>query len=193
IADDAPTVVCTARLVERKGQDMLVRAWPRVLAAVPAARLVLVGHGPRRRALERLAARLGVADSVIFTGGVPWQQIPAYVDAADVFAGPSRTRLLGLEPEGLGIVYLEASACERPIVVGRSGGAPDTVLDGETGYLVDPRDPADIADRIIELLRDPELRDRMGRRGRERVIAGWTWDSIAAECDAYLDPDASSP
>src|SRR5699024_8510893 len=83
IADDAPTVVCTARLVERKGQDMLVRAGPRVLAAVPAARLVLVGHGPRRRALERLAARLGVADSVIFTGGVPWQQIPAYVDAAD--------------------------------------------------------------------------------------------------------------
>ncbi|MPV49942.1 glycosyltransferase [Pseudactinotalea sp. HY160] len=188
LGDDVPVVVCTARLVKRKGQDMLVRAWPRVLAAVPGARLVLVGDGPRRRALERLAGRLGVRESVVFTGGVPWERIPGYVDAADVFAGPSRTRLFGLEPEGLGIVYLEASACERPIVVGRSGGAPDTVVDGETGYLVDPRDPDDIARRLVDLLRDPGLRLAMGRRGRARVVEGWTWDQVAADCAGHLDP-----
>lgn len=190
LAPETPVVACTARLVKRKGQDMLLRSWPRVLQDVPDARLLLVGDGPRRSALERLATRLDVAESVVFTGGVPWEEIPAYVDAADVFAGPSRTRLFGLEPEGLGIVYLEASACERPIVVGRSGGAPDTVLDGETGYLVDPRDPADIAARLVELLRDRRLRARMGQRGRQRVIEQWTWDSIAAACDAYLLPDA---
>ena len=139
ISDDAPVVVCTARMVRRKGQDTLVKAWPQVVAAVPDARLLLVGDGPHLARVEDLAKSLGV-DSVIFTGSVPWDEIPAYTDAGDVFAMPCRTRLRGLEPEAFGIVSIEAAACGLPVVVGRSGGASESVLEGETGYVVDPHD-----------------------------------------------------
>ncbi|GAB2755327.1 glycosyltransferase family 4 protein [Nocardioides pakistanensis] len=120
---DAPVVVCTARFVRRKGQDTLVRAWPDVLRELPDARLLLVGDGPDRRRIERLARRLGVSDSVIFTGSVPWDEVPAYTDAGDVFAMPVRSRLFGLEAEAFGIVFLEAAACGLPVVAGDSGGA----------------------------------------------------------------------
>ena len=127
IPPDAPVVVCTARMIKRKGQDTLVKAWPEVLAELPEARLLLVGDGPNRTAVERLAARLGVSDSVIFTGSVPWDEVPAYTDAGDVFAMPCRTRLFGLEPEAFGIVFLEAQACGLPVLVGDSGGAPEAL------------------------------------------------------------------
>ncbi len=133
----APVVVCTARLVRRKGQDTLIRAWPAVLRAHPAARLLLVGDGPDRPRLERLAEAGGVRSSVVFTGSVPWDEVPAYTDAGDVFAMPCRTRLLGLEPEAWGIVFLEAQACGLPVVIGRSGGAPETLATGAQGAVVD--------------------------------------------------------
>jgi phosphatidylinositol alpha-1,6-mannosyltransferase len=111
IPADAPVVVCTARFVKRKGQDTLVKAWPAVLRAVPDARLLLVGDGPNRKRVERLVDRFGARGSVIFTGSVPWEEIPAYTDAGDVYAMPCRTRLFGLEAEAFGIVFLEAQAC----------------------------------------------------------------------------------
>ena len=165
IAPDAPVVVCTARMIRRKGQDTLVKAWPAVLAAVPEARLLLVGDGPHREAVQRLAADLGVADSVIFTGGVPWDQVPAYTDAGDVFAMPCRTRLLGLEPEAFGIVFLEAQACGLPVLVGDSGGAPETLLDSRTGFVVDRADA--LASSLSNLLRDEALRHALGVQGVE--------------------------
>ncbi|MBT0992710.1 glycosyltransferase family 4 protein [Cellulomonas sp. DKR-3] len=183
---DAPLVVCAARLVPRKGQDTLIAAWPAVLRAVPDARLLVVGDGPYRERLDQQVAKLGLGASVTFTGPVPWAEIPPYFDAADVFAMPSRTRLLGLEPEGLGIVYLEAASCGKPVVVGRSGGAPDAVVDGVTGYLVDPRSPADVAARLVELLTDRETARRMGEAGRERARADWQWDAVARTCRGYL-------
>jgi phosphatidyl-myo-inositol dimannoside synthase len=134
----APVVVCTARLVRRKGQDTLVRAWPAVRGVHPDARLLLVGDGPDRGRLERLVRRVGVADSVLMTGGVPWEEVPAYTDAGDVFAMPCRTRLLGLEPEAWGIVFLEAQACGLPVVVGDSGGAPETLV-GRGAVVADAR------------------------------------------------------
>jgi phosphatidylinositol alpha-1,6-mannosyltransferase len=127
IPADAPVVVCTARMIKRKGQDTLVKAWPAVLAEFPDAVLLLVGDGPNRSRVERLAKRLGVEDSVIFTGSVPWEEMPAYTDAGDVFAMPCRTRLLGLEAEAFGIVFLEAAACGLPVIAGESGGAPAAV------------------------------------------------------------------
>jgi phosphatidyl-myo-inositol dimannoside synthase len=132
IASDTPVVVCTARMVKRKGQDTLVKAWPAVLREVPDALLLLVGDGPNRSRVERLAERLGVSDSVIFTGSVPWEEMPAYTDAGDVFAMPCRTRLLGLEAEAFGIVFLEAAACGLPVIAGDSGGAPEVagLVDG---------------------------------------------------------------
>jgi phosphatidylinositol alpha-1,6-mannosyltransferase len=127
ISEDAPVVVCTARMIKRKGQDTLVEAWPAVLREFPDAVLLLVGDGPYRARVERFARRLGVEDSVIFTGSVPWEEMPAYTDAGDVFAMPCRTRLFGLEAEAFGIVFLEAAACGLPVIAGDSGGAPEVV------------------------------------------------------------------
>ncbi len=163
---DAPVVVCSARLIKRKGQDTLIRSWPSVRQEVPDARLLLVGEGPLGSSLMRLADDLGVSDSVIFTGGVPWHQMPAYFDAGDLFAMPCRTRRLGLEPEALGIVFLEASACGLPVLVGDSGGASETVLVEETGYVVNPREADEVATWVSKLLKDPIRAQELGRRGR---------------------------
>src|SRR5690606_45301 len=129
------------------------------------AALLLVGGGPYRAALERLAASLGVRGSVVFTGGVPWEELPAHYDAGDVFAMPCRTRRRGLDVEGLGIVYLEASATGLPVVAGDSGGAPDTVLDGETGFVVPGRSVERVARALTGLLTDPGRARDMGERG----------------------------
>ncbi|WP_055470660.1 glycosyltransferase family 4 protein, partial [Streptomyces pathocidini] len=183
---DRPVVVCVSRLVPRKGQDTLIRAMPRILAAVPDAVLLIVGGGPYRADLERLAAETGVADCVRFTGAVPWEELPAHYGAGDVFAMPCRTRRGGLDVEGLGIVYLEASATGLPVVAGDSGGAPDAVLDGETGWVVRGESAEDAADRIATLLKDPELRRRMGERGRAWVEDRWRWDLLAERLAALL-------
>ncbi|NSC21241.1 glycosyltransferase family 4 protein [Streptomyces albus subsp. chlorinus] len=176
---DRPVIVCVSRLVRRKGQDTLIEAMPRVLAAVPDAVLLIVGGGPYRADLEKLAAARGVAGAVRFTGPVDWEELPAHYGAGDVFAMPCRTRRGGLDVEGLGIVYLEASATGLPVVAGDSGGAPDAVLDGETGWVVPGGSPAQTAERLVELLRDPELRARMGTRGRQWVEQRWRWDLLA--------------
>jgi phosphatidylinositol alpha-1,6-mannosyltransferase len=179
---DRPVVVCVSRLVPRKGQDTLIRALPRILAAEPGTVLLIVGGGPYRKDLERLAARTGVTGSVHFTGPVDWAELPAHYGAGDVFAMPCRTRRGGLDVEGLGIVYLEASATGLPVIAGDSGGAPDAVLDGETGWVVrgaEDTAPQETADRVITLLRDPELRHRMGERGRAWVEDRWRWDLLA--------------
>jgi len=182
-----PVVVCVSRLVPRKGQDTLIRAWPAVLAAVPDAALLLVGGGDYGRQLSALARSLGVAGSVVLTGGVAHRELPAHYAAGDVFAMPCRTRRRGLDIEGLGIVFLEASATGLPVLVGDSGGAPDAVRDGETGYVVDGRDVPALAERIVALLRDPPLRARLGAAGRAWVEAEWRWDVLAARLRALLD------
>ncbi|KAB1987991.1 glycosyltransferase family 4 protein [Streptomyces triticiradicis] len=176
---DRPVVVCVSRLVPRKGQDTLVLAMPRILAKEPDAVLLIVGGGPYEKDLRTLAAETGVAGSVRFTGAVPWSELPAHYGAGDVFAMPCRTRRGGLDVEGLGIVYLEASATGLPVVAGDSGGAPDAVLDGETGWVVRGGSPEEAADRIVTLLGDPELRRRMGERGRAWVEEKWRWDLLA--------------
>ncbi|MFE9855909.1 glycosyltransferase family 4 protein [Streptomyces sp. NPDC005780] len=174
-----PVVVCVSRLVPRKGQDTLILAMPAILAEVPDAVLLIVGGGPYAGELKKLAADTGVLDSVRFTGPVPWEELPAHYGAGDVFAMPCRTRRGGLDVEGLGIVYLEASATGLPVVAGGSGGAPDAVLDGETGWVVRGGSAEESAERIVALLGDAELRRRMGERGRAWVEEKWRWDLLA--------------
>ncbi|WP_435643779.1 glycosyltransferase family 4 protein [Streptomyces sp. H49] len=183
---DRPVVVCVSRLVPRKGQDTLIRALPRILAAEPDTVLLIVGGGPYEQDLRRLARETGVAASVRFTGAVPWSELPAHYGAGDVFAMPCRTRRGGLDVEGLGIVYLEASATGLPVVAGDSGGAPDAVLDGETGWVVRGGAPQEAADRITALLQDAGLRRRMGERGRRWVEEKWRWDLLAERLRALL-------
>ncbi|MES9605967.1 glycosyltransferase [Actinomadura sp. NPDC000929] len=183
-----PVAVCVSRLVPRKGQDALLRAWPRVLESVPDAALLLVGGGPYRGDLERLAASLRVGGSVVFTGGVPWEELPAHFDAGDVFAMPCRTRRRGLDVEGLGIVYLEASATGLPVVAGDSGGAPDAVLDGETGLVVPGRSVPGIAEAVAGLLADPDRARAMGEKGRAWIEREWRWDVQARRLGDLLEP-----
>jgi len=180
IAPDRPVVVCVSRMVPRKGQDTLIRAWPAVRAAAAGDPvLLLVGDGPCRPRLDRLVSQAGVAASVVFTGPVSWDDLPAYYDAGNIFAMPCRTRRAGLDVEGLGIVYLEASATGLPVIGGDSGGAPDAILDGETGYVVPGQSEAALAERLIELLADPAGAAAMGEKGQAWIEREWTWDLVA--------------
>ena len=184
---DRPVVVCVSRLVQRKGQDALIRALPEIRSRVPGAALLLVGRGPYRDELAKLAEQEGVADHVVLTGGVPYSELPAHFAAGDVFAMPCRTRRFGMDVEGLGIVYLEASALGLPVIAGNSGGAPDAVRQGETGYVVDGRDGHAIAERISTLLTDADLRAKLGKAGRHWVEQDWPWDVIAVRLRRLLD------
>ncbi|WP_405105997.1 glycosyltransferase family 4 protein [Micromonospora sp. NBC_01405] len=183
---DRPVVVCVSRLVPRKGQDMLIRALPAIRRRVPDAALLVVGGGPYRDTLEKLARQTGVERDVVFTGSVPSADLPAHYAAGDVYAMPCRTRNRGLDVEGLGIVYLEASATGLPVVAGDSGGAPDAVREGETGYVVSGHDVAQLADRVATLLADRDLARQLGAAGRAWVEREWRWETQAARMATLL-------
>jgi phosphatidylinositol alpha-1,6-mannosyltransferase len=183
---DRPVIVCLSRLVPRKGQDMLIRALPAIRERVDGAVLVIVGGGPYMDTLQRLAGEAGVTEHVVFTGGVPGAELPAHHAMADVFAMPCRTRGAGLDVEGLGIVFLEASATGVPVVAGLSGGAPETVLDGETGRVVDGTDVDEISTAVSEILADPERAAKMGAAGRRWAVDNWQWRNQAARLQALL-------
>ncbi|MFC0113066.1 glycosyltransferase family 4 protein [Kibdelosporangium aridum] len=188
---DRPTIVCVSRLVPRKGQDMLIRALPAIRRQVPDAALLLVGGGRYSDKLMALAKENDVADDVILTGTVTWEELPAHYVAGDVFAMPCRTRGSGLDVEGLGIVFLEASACGLPVVAGNSGGAPETVREGVTGHVVDGRNVTQIATRISTLLANPDTAAAMGQAGRDWVTSDWRWDTLASRLSTLLSGDGS--
>jgi phosphatidyl-myo-inositol dimannoside synthase len=185
---EAPVVVCVSRLVARKGQDVLVAGWSRVLARHPGARLLLVGGGPAEVSLRRAVAARGLSDSVVLTGATAPSELPGHYAAGDVFAMPCRTRRGGLDVEGLGMVFLEAAACGRPVVAGTSGGAPETVQEGVTGHVVDPRSPEVVADTLVDLLDDRARARAMGAAGRAWVEQRWSWSTIAAGFADLLEP-----
>jgi phosphatidylinositol alpha-1,6-mannosyltransferase len=183
---DRPVVVCVSRLMPRKGQDVLVQALPAVRRQVPGTALLLVGGGPYRDRLRHLAAACGVEEHVVFAGPVPRRELPGHYAAGDVFAMPCRTRNRGLDVEGLGIVFLEASATGLPVVAGRSGGAPEAVLPGRTGYVVDGRQAGEVAERLVTVLLDPVAAGALGACGRAWVESRWGWDRVAERFDALL-------
>lgn len=179
-------IVSVGRLVHRKGQDHLVQAMPDILKVHPDAHLLLVGKGPYLEHLTKLVAQYHLEDSVSFIGRIQYAELPQYICCGDIFAMPSRSRLMGLEVEGLGIVYLEASACGLPVIAGASGGAPDAVLDGSTGLVVDGTNDQEIANAAITLLSDPKKAQEMGAVGRQWIIDNWRWEFWANKFEQLL-------
>lgn len=183
---DKAVIVCVGRLVPRKGQDRLIEALSQVRGSIPNAHLLLVGEGPYRKTLEKIAREKGVTEAVTFVGRVKYSQLPEYFRVGDLFAMPSRSRLAGLEVEGLGIVYLEASACGLPVIAGNSGGAPDAIKDSVTGIVVDGTNVAEIARAVSELLSQPTRAKEMGAAGREWILSQWSWESWSEKFNHLL-------
>ncbi len=174
-----PVILTTGNLVARKGHDMVIRALTQVRQAAPDVTYLIVGDGPHRSELERLAGELGVRDHVVFAGRASDAELPAIYALADVFIMASRERREENDVEGFGLVYLEASACGKPVIGGRSGGVPEAIIHGVTGLLVDPEDPKDIARAITRTLTEPDLSGALGDAGADRVRREFTWPHAA--------------
>ena len=173
-------IVSVGRLVHRKGQDVLIEAMPAIIRDVPEAHILMIGEGPYRSYLENRVKALEIQERVTFIGRIQYADLPRYICAGDLFVMPSRSRLAGLEVEGLGIVYLEASACGLPVIAGDSGGAPDAVIEGQTGLVVDGTSKSEVAAAVVELLLDPDRSRAMGVRGRQWIIQEWRWEIWSA-------------
>lgn len=180
---DAPIVGGVSRLVVRKGFDRLIDAWGQISTNHPDAWLVIAGDGPDRSRLERRVAKTN-AHHVLFTGATDHTELPALYRAFSVFAVPVRTRNLGLDVEGLGIVFLEAQACGVPLVVGNSGGAPETVREGTYGTVVDGRNKNAIATAVSDWLDDPLRCDSARQAARNAAVTHWSWELIATQFEA---------
>ena len=182
---DAPVVVSVSRLVPRKGMDVLIDAAAALVPSFPGLTVAIAGSGRDR---ARLDARIRATGAPVrMLGRVSDDDLPRLYGVADAFVMACRDRWLGLEQEGFGIVFLEAAACGVPQVAGRSGGADEAVVQGETGLVVDdPRDPGRVAGALRRLLTDDELRRRMGRAGRRRARTGFAWDLLAHRLAAAL-------
>jgi phosphatidylinositol alpha-1,6-mannosyltransferase len=185
LPEDGPLVVNVGRLVPRKGVDVLIEAVARLRSTHPDLTLAVAGAGRDRQRLERLATRRRAP--VRFLGRVADDRLPALYACADVFAAPNRARWGGLEQEGFGIVFVEAAACGIPQVAGDSGGAPEAVVDGETGLLVErPGIPSEVASALERLIGDPSVRRRLGQQSRRRAVDLFAYDVLAARLAAYL-------
>ncbi|MFM9130117.1 MAG: glycosyltransferase family 4 protein [Actinomycetes bacterium] len=186
---DKLIVACISRLMPRKGQDTLIEIWPEVIKKVPSAHLLIVGGGPYKQNLHKKAFDLNINSNVTLTGSVPWEQLPTFYASADVFAMPVRTRNFGFDVEGLGIVYLEASASAVPVIAGNSGGAPDAVINEVTGYVLDPKNKNLLVEKIVNLLLNPDLRNRLGKQGRSWIEKQWQWPSRHLQIRKLLSTD----
>jgi phosphatidylinositol alpha-1,6-mannosyltransferase len=179
-------IVSVGRLVHRKGQDCLIKSMPQILSRVPDAHLLLIGQGPYREHLQELVRKHRLESSVTFIGRIEYKDLPMYLCAGEIFAMPSRSRLMGLEVEGLGIVYLEASSCGLPVLAGSSGGAPDAVVQNITGLVVDGTNHEQIATAAIELLNNSSASQLMGAAGRQWIVENWRWEIWSKEFEDLL-------
>ena len=182
-------ILTVARLVQVKGIDTVIRALPEVLEAIPNTAHLVVGDGALRAELEHLAKTLGVRDNVIFAGAVDHlsDDLPRYYVACDVFVLVSRPLPQGREVERFGMAYLEAGACEKPVIGGGGGGTSEAIEDGVTGLLVDSLDVSAIADTIVRVLEDEELSRRLGENGRKRAGKQPDWNLLFETCSYQLN------
>lgn len=181
-----PLIMALGKFIERKGFAHLITAIATLQKQHPA-QLMIGGRGPLKDTLRQQAADLGIADRVFFLDYIPDADLPAYYTLADIFVSPSVIDSQG-DTEGLGMVLLEANACETPCVASAIGGIVDVIVDGENGYLARPADPDDLATQIRRLLDDPRQRREMGRKGRQRVITHFAWEVKARQIlDVYQE------
>lgn len=171
------SILSSGRMVERKGFRYLIEAMPYVLESFPKTALILGGDGPERKNLVKLAFDLGIRENVIFPGFIQDKEFPNYMKASDVFVLPSIVDKKG-DTEGLGLVLAEALACGTPVIGTKVGGIPDIIKDG-VGFLVEQKNPSELADRITMLLTDENLRKEMGKRGRRYIEENFRWESIS--------------
>ncbi len=183
--NNQPILLTVGRLVRRKGHSQVIVALPQIVSEVGPVKYVIVGTGPEEHRLRHLARERKVENCVQFLGEVDDRELPALYQTADLFVMPSRD-LYGQPIEGLGLVYLEANLCGLPVVAGDTGGTSDAVVDGETGVLVNPEDPAVIASAIVRLLGDRDLTAQLGAAGRTRVLEEFTWQRVATRCQPAL-------
>lgn len=187
--DGKSVLLTVARLDERKGHDTVLRALAALGAEGERLAYLIVGKGREEARLRRLADDLGLHDRVIFAGYVPDADLPRYYTLCAVFVMPNRTTTqtaLAGDIEGFGISFIEASACGKPVIAGRSGGASEAVVDEETGLLVDPESPDAVAAALLRVLRDPDLARRLGEAGRRRVEAEYDWRRLAKRVEEIL-------
>jgi len=187
-----PVILTVGGLVERKGHDMIIRSLPMICRRLPDVTYLIVGTGPFKERLSELASELGVRDRIIFADRVSDDELPDFYALCDVFAMPSRANLAFHDVEGFGLVFLEAGACAKPVIAGRSGGIEDAVVDGLTGLVVDPSDVQGIGQALIRLLTDSALRERLGQQGRVRVEEKHTWRIVGARVETILERVANS-
>jgi phosphatidyl-myo-inositol dimannoside synthase len=185
LSADGPVVVSVSRLVPRKGMDVLVDAAAALAPSFPALTVAVAGAGRDRARLERRIA--ATRAPVRMLGELSADELPRFYGVGDVFVMACRDRWAGLEQEGFGMVFLEAAACGVPQVAGRSGGADEAVVDGETGIVVgDPRDPGRVAGALRRMLSDEALRRSMGTAARRRAEKNFAWDLLAPRLAAAL-------
>ncbi|MDJ0497723.1 MAG: glycosyltransferase family 4 protein [Acidimicrobiia bacterium] len=177
--NDPPLVGCVSRFVPRKGQHRLIAAAKKLGESGTAVEVLIIGKGRLEGRLRRLAERSGV--SVRFEIDVPWSELAGFYRSMDVFCMPCRSRWGGLEVEGLGLVFLEAAAAGLPVLAGSSGGSPETVIPGETGFVV--HSVSDIAEGLEMLLADRKAAQEMGAKGRRRVVEEYVWDRVVARLE----------
>ena len=182
-------ILTVARLDQRKGHDMVLRALGRLRDSHPDLVYLVTGRGREESRLKALAEDCGVANRVRFIGFVPDEDLPSIYNLCDVFAMPNRvtegTALKG-DVEGFGITFVEAGACAKPVVAGRSGGAIEAVLDGQTGVLVDPHSEEEVAEAIRGLLDNPDEARRLGEAGRLRAEREFDWNRLAKQIEEIL-------
>lgn len=186
LAPDGPLILHVGRFAPKKGQTYLLQAIPHILRRWPEARLALIGFGPLEATLESEARALGLDERVRFIGRVPHEEMPDYFAAADVFVLPSIVSPSG-DTEGLGVVLLEALAAGTPVVASRVGGIPDIVKDGETGLLVEEKQPEALARAILQLLEQPALGRRLVEEGHRHIQQFFSWPGVARRFESLFE------
>lgn len=183
--DDKKILLTVGRLVDRKGVDLVLKALPTVITKIPDLTYLVIGSGPAEKKLKSLAKQKNLGNHVQFINSVDNLQLPIFYQACDVFVMPARQ--IGADVEGFGIVYLEANLFGKPVVGGRSGGVPEAIIDSQTGFLVDPNSPDDLAQVIIKLLTDDNLAHRLGLQGLRRVLDEFNWQTQTEKIKTVLE------